>query len=227
MWPVAEGGFLRSEATAAWRNVIVGSGRARQALLAGLVGAGLAAAGVGRPLLLATLTGLLFCALCLIVVFRRGLADGRRHLFSPVVLLSGYLLLGIGVRGLTTLAGGANKIEGGVDPTSAEFHWLYTSVFLYAFLGLAAFLLGDAVAARLLPPSRSPMDPGTRSYPRRAILAGLGLGVFAALILIARLGTTILRDPAFVATTGTFGLFWLYPLLSAPLYGLAFAFADG
>lgn len=178
-------------------------------------------------MLVATGAGFLFCVWCLTVIFRRGLANGRRHLFAPVVLISGYMLLGIGVRGLVTLAGGPNKIEGGVDPTSAEFQWLYTAVFAYAFVGLLALLVGDALAERILPTQPVPDLPPPPSRSNRAILAGIGLGLFAAMILVIKLGTVILSDPAFVATAGTFGLFWLYPLLSAPMYGLAFSLGDG
>ncbi|HWA40461.1 MAG TPA: oligosaccharide repeat unit polymerase [Gemmatimonadales bacterium] len=199
---------------------------ARIALAAGLLGSGLALLGVGRPWLTAVLLGSAFSLWCLLIVRRHGLAQGRRHLFSPPVLMSAYMFLGIGVRGLTTLGGGPSKIQGAVDPTSPDFQWLYAEVFLFAFVGLIALLAGDALAARLLPAPAAPVRAPASTRPGRAVAVGVGLGLLAAAVLVVRLGAAIIRDPAFVATSGTFGLFWLFPLLSAPMYGLAFALGE-
>jgi oligosaccharide repeat unit polymerase len=192
-------------------------------ILLGLGGALLALLAVGRPRLLAAELGVMFCLLCGVVVWRIGFTNGRRELFSPVVLLTAYMLLGFGVRGLTTVAGASNKIEGALDPTSPAFFHLYAQVFFYCIVGVLALLFGDAIGRRWKP--RPVIASDQAGDGRLAMLAGVALGLFGAVVLIGKLGVRLLTDPAYVATAGPAGLFWIYPLLSAPMYGFAYRIA--
>lgn len=196
-----------------------------QGLVLGAGGAILALLAVGRPRLLAAEIGSLFCLLCVVVIWKRGFAQGRQGLFSPVVLLTAYMLLGFGIRGLTTVFGAGNKLEGAIDPTSPEFLWIYAEVFLYATLGLLALLVGDAIGRRLRRESDGVESPRPAGSGKPAITAGLLLGSLGAAVLVAKLGIRLITDPSFVATSGTAGLFWVYPLLSAPLYGFVYRIA--
>jgi hypothetical protein len=50
-------------------------------------------------------------------------------------------------------------------------------------------------------------------------IAGIG-------VLVGRYGAVVLTDPSFIAVEGTFGLFWLYPLMHASVYGWALPAAN-
>ncbi len=143
---------------------------------------------------------------------------------SPPVLLTAYLALGIGIKGVTDLLSGTSKIEGLFDPTDTQFADLMTVVFLQTGLAIAAFLLGDALAGRRSGPAVPYRTPAPL-LPARGVQAALALSLcmtgLGIAVLVAKLGMALLLDPSFVSTGGTVGLFWLYPLMYASIGGWA------
>jgi len=192
------------------------------AILAGSVGAALAVTASSRGQ--ALIAGIAFTVACLTIASWRGLRHNRRDLFSPPVLLSAYLALGIGIKGVSDLLSGTSKIEGLFDPTGTQFADLMTVVFLQTGLAIAAFLVGDALAGRRSGPPGSWRTPAPL-LPASGVQAALALSLcmtgLGVAVLVAKLGMAILLDPSFVSTSGTVGLFWLYPLMYASIGGWA------
>lgn len=192
------------------------------AIVLGSVGVALAVTASSRSQ--ALITGIAFTAACLAIAAWRGLRHNRRDLFSPPVLLTAYLALGIGIKGVTDLLSGTSKIEGLFDPTSTQFADLLTVVFLQTGLAIAAFLLGDALARRRSSPP-TPYTCPAPLLPERGVQAALALSLcmtgLGVAVLVAKLGMALLLDPSFVSTGGTVGLFWLYPLMYASIGGWA------
>jgi len=186
---------------------------------AGIVAALFALVAAESPRAVAITTGSILVAVCLAGVLHHGSAQGRRHLFSPPVLILGYITIGIGVKGLTDLFTAETKISGVVDPTGPDFAWLLNSVFLHTLLGVLALLLGYRLAA----PARrgAPCTPAPALDPARlrvALGVAVAITIAAVAIFVSRLGMVILTDPGFVAVEGTFGLFWLYPLMYVSIF---------
>lgn len=176
------------------------------------------------PRIQAMSVGAGFTAMCIAIVVVTGLRRGRRELFAPPVLLAAYLLLGIGVKGLLDLVAGTSKIQGLLDPTDTQFANLLTSVFLHSTLALVAFMLGDAFGRRRDSRSEScrvPFPPVREPGLRFALWVSIAMTALGITVLVAQLGMALFLDPSFVATTGTIGLFWLYPLMYASVGGWA------
>jgi len=191
-------------------------------LLAGLL-AGVAAAvaglAVASPRAQALATGVVFTTICTCAVVYHGFRNGRRDLFSPPVLMLSYMALGIGVKGLADLLTSASKISAVADPSSADFADLLTSVFLHSLLAVLALLAGYHLARPRRAGAPLTPAPPLEPQPVRVVLAaGAAIMAMAVAYFISRLGTAIIYDPGFVAVEGTYGLFWLYPLMFLALY---------
>ena len=188
------------------------------ALLAGCAAA-VACLAVASPRAQAFATGVVFTASCTWAIVYYGFRNGRRDLFSPPVLMLSYMALGIGVKGLADLLTSSIKISAVADPASSDFADLLTSVFLHSLLAGLALLAGYHLAR----PKHAgvPLTPGPPLEPRpvRMVLAaGVAITAMAVAYFISRLGTAIIDNPGFVAVEGTYGLFWLYPLMYLALY---------
>lgn len=183
--------------------------------------AGLAATFASSEQAAALLLGIIFSAFCIAVVIKMGLGNGRRGLLSPPVWVVGYLGLGVGIKGVANLLTETSRTEGLMAVGTPEYAALSIRIFALAACGVVAFLVGDLLARRRgqpdgwLPSSWTAVSIG-RALTVSHLCLALGAGV-----LVARLGMAILLDPSFVAVRGTFGLFWLYPLMYSALFGWA------
>ncbi len=192
------------------------------AILTGSVAAAIAVTASSR--VQALVAGTAFTVMCIAIVIWRGFRNGRRDLFAPPVLIAGYLALGIGIKGLSDLLSGTSKIQGLLDPTDAAFAGLMTMVFLQTTLAIGAFAVGDSLGARhrrVGEPYSVPGPPLPAEGVRWALGLSLSMTAVGIAVLVGRLGVRLVQDPTFVATEGTIGLFWIYPLLFASLGGWA------
>ena len=197
--------------------------RERATLAATLASASAAAAlallAASSPRATAITFGLILIAVCVAGVVHHGSVEDRRHLFSPPVLILAYMTIGIGIKGLADIFTAESKISGVVDPTGDDFARLLTGVFVHTLLAVIALLAGYRVAA----PGRrrTPLTPAPLLIRQRlqvALAAAVAITAVAVSVFVSQLGTSILTDPGFVAVEGTFGLFWLYPLMYVSIF---------
>jgi hypothetical protein len=180
------------------------------------------------PRLQAISFGLVFVGLCAVILTFESFRNGRRDLFSPLSLITAYHAIGFGLKGVVDLMTGQSKIAHALDPTSAQFANLMIEVFAYASLGLISLVAGDRLArrhekTRVL---ETPTPLGSPMAVRTAVALGIGLSLIGMSVLVARFGSVVFTNPSFIAVEGTIGLFWLYPLMYASLYGWAIAIAN-
>jgi hypothetical protein len=101
-------------------------------------------------------------------------------------------------------------------------------VYGYAIVGLISLVLGDRLARRHETDGDENLIP--QALPARgvtaAVIVGMCLTLGAVSVLVARFGSVVFTDPSFIAVRGTFGLFWLYPLMHAAVYAWAFVPAN-
>lgn len=180
------------------------------------------------PQLQAVSFGLVFVGLCAAILTFESFRHGRRDLLSPLSLITAYHAIGFGLKGLVDLMTGQSKIGHALDPTSAQFANLMMEVFAYASLGLISLVAGDRLARR-----RENVRTFDAAKPlqnakavRTAVALGVGFSLAGMSVLVARFGTVVFTNPTFIAVEGTIGLFWLYPLMYASLYGWALAIAN-
>jgi hypothetical protein len=167
--------------------------------------------------------GVLYLVLCGVVIWREAFRNKHRDLFSPLTFVTAYHALGVGFKGVVSILAGESKIANAIDPTSPQFADLMAQVFFFGIVGLLSMVAGDRLARRherdIAMTCPAPLLD--RRSVRGAVALGAGLSGFGAAVMIAKFGTIILTNPTFIAVQGTFGLFWLYPLMYAGLFAWA------
>ena len=193
------------------------------ALLAIVCSAGLGVLFDFVPRLQAITLGVVFLAMCGVIIAFEAFGRGRADLFSPLSLVTMYHAVGFGLKGLLDLATGASKIASALDPTSAQFAELMLRVYGYAILGIVCLVVGDRLARRHEAPMqvRPPAPLLAARGVKVAVILGMCLTFGAVSLMMVKFGTVVFTDPTYIAVRGTFGLFWLYPLMYAAVYAWA------
>jgi hypothetical protein len=181
--------------------------------------AGLAFQATASPTAMAIVSGTVLTVVCIAGAVHYGSAERHRHLFSPPVLVLAYLALGVGIRGLSDILSASSKISAVADPSGPDFADLLTSVFLHTLLAVAGLLIGYELGRpRSSGPALTPFPLLERRRVDLTLAGGVAITAMAAAFFINRLGSVILTDPGYVAVEGTYGLFWLYPLMYLSLF---------